>query len=97
MWVDPPTHLFAHPSRERVYRLFTAVEHARINQISERIISGMTQAKAHALLGQCVLVTLVKVLFQRIGLSVRKWAQEIDTGEEVTQHSPVYQIALASG
>lgn len=89
--------LLAHPTRAGIYRLFTAVEHARIKQIAEHLISDMSQTKAHELLGQSVLVAPVKALFNRIGHAVRNWAREPELGREVPQHSPAYQLALATG
>lgn len=89
--------LLAHPTREGIYRLFTALEHARIKQIWEGLISGMSQTKAHEMLGQSVLVAPVHALFRRIGLAVRKWAYEFESGQQVPQHSPAYQLALATG
>lgn len=87
--------LLAHPEREGVYRLFTANEHARIKEIPEHLIEGMSQSKAHQLLGQSVLFTPVKALFERIGISLLNWYHQA-SGQ--TQHvSPVYQLALATG
>jgi len=87
--------LLKHPSKEGLYRLFSAVEHARIKQIPEHLIAGMSQTKAHELLGQSVLYAPVRALFKRIGSALGRWA----TGHD--QNTPVvtqpYQLARATG
>lgn len=86
--------LLQHPQKEGIYRLFTAWEHARIKQIPEHLIDGMSQTKAHELLGQSVLHAPVKALFRRIGESLYRWA-----GADVQDHThaPAYRLALATG
>jgi DNA (cytosine-5)-methyltransferase 1 len=83
--------LLKHPSQEGLYRLFTAKEHARIKQIPEHLVEGMSQTKAHELLGQSVLYAPVKALFKRIGQSLESCA------ESQTSTVPAYRLAQATG
>lgn len=86
--------LLAHPSKEGLYRLFTAKEHARIKQIPEHLIDGMSQTKAHELLGQSVLFAPVKALFNRIGKALIEWAQ---ADEQQCSFTTTYNLARATG
>lgn len=87
--------LLKHPTKDGLYRLFSAVEHARIKQIPEHLIAGMSQTKAHELLGQSVLYAPVRALFKRIGSALGSWAASH------AQSAPVvvqpYQLARATG
>lgn len=89
--------LLEHPEKEGTYRLFTATEHARVKQIPEHLVEGMSQTKAHELLGQGVLFAPVKALFDRIGRSLISWsAQDRRHGAEKAA-KPAYQLKLATG
>jgi DNA (cytosine-5)-methyltransferase 1 len=45
----------AHPSRPGMARLFTAREHARIKGIPPALVAGLSEKKAHEVLGQSVI------------------------------------------
>lgn len=86
--------LLKHPSQAGLYRLFTAREHARIKQIPEHLVEGMSQTRAHQLLGQSVLWSVVKALFERIGSNLCSWAQSCTTQASST---PTYSLLHATG
>lgn len=88
--------LVRHPEDDGRYRLFTAREHARIKQIPERLIEGMSQTKAHELLGQSVLYAPVEALFNRIAGAIKSWATSMRGGETAPM-APSYQLCLATG
>jgi len=46
---------YAHPSRPGQARLFTAAEHAAIKGIPARLVTGLSEKKAHEVLGQSVI------------------------------------------
>ncbi|WP_234265117.1 DNA cytosine methyltransferase [Hydrogenophaga sp. NFH-34] len=86
--------LLAHPRKEGLYRLFTAKEHARIKQIPDHLIVGMSECRAHQLLGQSVLFTPVKALFNRIGQALAMWVE----GEQTSStYSAGYNLIRATG
>lgn len=45
----------AHPSQPGLARLFTAAEHAAIKGIPQRLVAGLSEKKAHEVLGQSVI------------------------------------------
>ena len=88
--------LLKHPERDDTYRLFTANEHARIKEHPTQLIEGMSQGKAHALLGQSVLRKPVVALFRRIGECLQQWGNNL-TQPQPQGLQPRYQLALATG
>jgi len=87
--------LVKHPDNGELFRLFTAKEHARIKEIPEHLIEGMSQTKAHELLGQSVLHRPARALFERIGNGVKAWSHASDT-KYPSAASP-YQLSKATG
>jgi len=86
--------LLAHPSKDGLYRQFTSREHARIKGIPEHLVQGMSETRAHQLLGQSVLFQPVKALFERIGQCLNDWAGQ--TRME-TASAPTYSLLRATG
>jgi len=61
----------AHPSRPNVARLFSAAEHARIKGIPARLVTGLSEKKAHEVLGQSVVAPAFVSLGALIGRTVQ--------------------------
>jgi len=57
----------AHPTRPGIARLFSAAEHARIKGIDPALVSGLSEKKAHEILGQSVIAPAFTALGAVIG------------------------------
>lgn len=63
-----------HPEDERLSRLFTPVEHARVKGIPEDIIAGESDTIAHQILGQSVIYPKFEAVGLALGLYLKEWA-----------------------
>ena len=61
----------AHPTRPNTARLFSAAEHARIKGIPARLVTGLSEKKAHEVLGQSVVAPAFVALGAALGASAR--------------------------
>jgi DNA (cytosine-5)-methyltransferase 1 len=60
-----------HPTRAGISRLFSAAEHARIKGIPPALVAGLSEKKAHEVLGQSVIAPAFVALGAAIAASVR--------------------------
>jgi DNA (cytosine-5)-methyltransferase 1 len=58
----------AHPTRANTARLFSAAEHARIKGIDPHLVSGLSEKRAHEVLGQSVIAPA----FRALGAALRE-------------------------
>ena len=63
----------AHPTRPNVARLFSAAEHARIKGIPPALVAGLSEKKAHEVLGQSVIAPAFVALGDLIRSSARSF------------------------
>lgn len=68
----------AHPEKP-LSRLFTPSEHAKIKQIPERLIQGLSASRAHEVMGQGV----VYPLFVSLGVALGQWISDIFASEKL--------------
>lgn len=68
--------LLQHPTDPNLLRQLTVIEHARIKEVPEHLISGMSNTDGHAVLGQGIAYVPVRALFQRIGSCLMSWRNE---------------------
>jgi len=61
----------AHPTRPNTARLFSAAEHARIKGIDPRLVTGLSEKRAHEVLGQSVIAPA----FSALGASIWRAVQ----------------------
>jgi len=61
----------AHPTRAGYARLFSAAEHARIKGIDPALVAGLSEKKAHEILGQSVIAPSFTALGALVGRTVR--------------------------
>ena len=66
-----------HPSNPDLLRQFTPAEHARIKQISERLVEGMSATVAHELLGQSICYEPFKAVAVCIGEMLKSIANVV--------------------
>ena len=76
--------LLAHPTNPDLLRQFTVGEHARIKEVPEHLVEGLSKTDGHILLGQGIVYAPVRALFKRIGESIARWKA---SAAEETQHS----------
>lgn len=86
--------LLSHPTNPDLLRQFTVAEHARIKQVPEHLVEGLTKTDGHILLGQGVAYAPVVMLFKRIGECIQNW--HVQKCEKSTQLVP-YSLKLATG
>lgn len=63
-----------HPTNPELSRLLTAAEHARVKQVPDHLIEGLSDTVAHQLLGQGILYAPFEAVGHRIGECLRKVA-----------------------
>lgn len=78
--------LLAHPTDPDLLRQLTVGEHARIKEVPEHLVTGLSKTDGHILLGQGIAYAPVRALFKRIGQSLAQWKESIAEG---IQHSNV--------
>jgi DNA (cytosine-5)-methyltransferase 1 len=83
--------LLAHPTDPDLLRPFTVAEHARIKEVPEHLVEGLSKTDGHALLGQGVAYSPVKALFKRIGESILRWKQGAAAKQRPMQVSNLLQ------
>ena len=76
--------LLRHPTNPDLLRQLTVGEHARIKEVPEHLVEGMSKTDGHILLGQGIAYAPVRALFKRIGESLVQWKESL--AEEI-QHS----------
>lgn len=86
--------LLVHPSNPSLKRLFTPLEHARIKQIPEHLIQDLSKTSAHQLMGQSVIYSPVRRLFERIGQSLLSW---LNNKPESSATNVRYSLSRATG
>ena len=86
--------LLVHPTHPDLLRPLTVTEHARIKQVPEKLVEGLSKTDGHILLGQGIAYAPVKALFHRIGQCLRAWQDSVS--EQASQ--PVgYSLSRATG
>nr|WDE72692.1 hypothetical protein [Cupriavidus gilardii] len=63
-----------HPTNPDLLRQFTANEHARLKDCPPALIAGMSNTKAHEVLGQSVLLKPFRALAKALGSALKHWA-----------------------
>jgi DNA (cytosine-5)-methyltransferase 1 len=86
--------LLQHPTDSNLLRAFTVAEHARIKEVPEHLVAGLSKTDGHIVLGQGIAYAPVTALFKRIGESVLAWYQSKDASN--VQVMP-YRLNLATG
>lgn len=71
-----------HPTNPDLSRLLTPQEHARIKEILWNPMEGLSDSKAHELLGQSIVYTPFKRVGERIGEAIVNLAEDIDGAED---------------
>lgn len=66
-----------HPSNSELLRVPTAAEHARCKGVPEHLIDGLSQTKAHELLGQSVNYSAFSHLGEYVANALKNWASSI--------------------
>lgn len=66
------------PDRPELLRQITAIEHARVKQVPERLIEGLSETIAHELLGQSVVYEPFRAIGRLIGDALGRWRQKLD-------------------
>ncbi len=84
--------LLRHPTEPGRFRKFTAVEHARIKGFPESLVAGLSETRAHELLGQSVMFAPVAAIGRRIAHALRAFANGAETGQGVS-----YNLQHATG
>ncbi len=86
--------LLVHPTHPDLLRPLTVTEHARIKQVPEKLVEGLSKTDGHILLGQGIAYAPVKALFHRIGQCLRAWQ---DSVSEQASQSVGYSLSRATG
>lgn len=86
--------LLAHPTDPDLLRQLTVIEHARIKEVPEHLVEGLSKTDGHILLGQGIAYSPVKALFKRIGQCLQTWKDSMS--DQGTQ-SVGYSLARATG
>lgn len=68
----------AHPSDPDLLRQITAVEHARMKQVPEHLIAGLSNTIAHEVLGQGIVYPPFKDVGQHVGNALNLFAGKIE-------------------
>lgn len=87
--------LLAHPSNPDLLRQLTVKEHARIKEVPEHLVEGLSKTDGHILLGQGIAYAPVKALFRRIGECLLQWKSTFQGSE--THQQLGYSLKLATG
>lgn len=66
-----------HPTRPELSRLLTGREHARVKQVPEQLVQGLSDSVAHVVLGQGVAYKPVWALAKRVAERVRAAAESL--------------------
>lgn len=66
--------LLTHPDNPDLLRQFTAAEHARIKEVPERLVRGLSETIGHEILGQGVIYRPFKDVGQHIGNALNRMA-----------------------
>ncbi len=69
--------LLAHPTNPDLLRQLTVTEHARIKEVPEHLVAGMSKTDGHILLGQGIAYAPVRALFKRIGQCLMQWKDSV--------------------
>lgn len=67
--------LLVHPARNDLFRKFTGTEHARIKGFPADLVAGLSETRAHELLGQSVLYAPLAAIGRRIGEALQAFAR----------------------
>lgn len=84
--------LLRHPSNSDLFRKFTGVEHARIKGFPVDLVAGLSDTRAHELLGQSVVFAPLAAIGRRIGESIRAFAQSAHSSPGIG-----YRLDAATG
>jgi DNA (cytosine-5)-methyltransferase 1 len=78
-----------HPTDDRLSRLFTASEHAKIKGVPPELIEGLAQTNAHQLLGQGIVYEPFRAAGQRIGEHLLAFidSDEMHESEQSSAHA----------
>lgn len=87
--------LLIHPTNPDLLRPFTVAEHARIKEVPEHLVQGLSKTEGHVLLGQSVAYAPVRALFRRIGECVQQWKKTVS--EVIAHESPAINLLHAVG
>lgn len=86
--------LLAHPTDPDLLRQFTVREHARIKEVPDHLVQGLSKTDGHILLGQGIAYAPVKALFKRIGQCLLQWKSGLQGNQ---QQMLGYSLNLATG
>ncbi|MEZ8295847.1 DNA cytosine methyltransferase [Vibrio splendidus] len=67
--------LIAHP-KKALFRILSAVEHARVKMIPESLFHGVSEGKAHSMLGNGVIGSIGRAIGYALGLALQAWANK---------------------
>lgn len=87
--------LLSHPTDPDLLRQLTVTEHARVKQVPEHLVTGMSKTDGHALLGQGIAYAPVKALFKRIGECILQWKDGLTS--QVSVPTIVTNLLRATG
>lgn len=86
-----------HPENPALSRLFTAIEHARLQQVPENLIEGLPRGRAHEVLGQGVSYPLFVALGSLAGRSMADLRNGLNQTENLDTSSTGQTYALQFG
>ncbi|MGA5726652.1 DNA cytosine methyltransferase [Ralstonia thomasii] len=64
-----------HPTNPDLLRQFTPAEHARLKDIPPALIEGLSNTRAHEVLGQSILIRPFQALAKALAKAIRQWAE----------------------
>ena len=85
-----------HPDQPELLRQITAVEHARVKQVPEHLIEGLSETIAHELLGQSVVYEPFRAIGKAIGDTLQRWRETLTANPDGARMANVATLRKVS-